>query len=185
MKLRTVFHKVLANPWLYQQCQNAIGGTRARAWTFERYVKVAPGESVLDIGCGPGDSLRLLNLPIGAKYLGVDLSVEYLAEARSRASTDIQFIAGDCTNLQSLIGDRTFNWILCMGLLHHLDDSQCHRLLAQAGQALDNDGTVICLEPTLNHSQGWLTQTVMKRDRGEYVRFHQHWQKIYRQHFDS
>jgi SAM-dependent methyltransferase len=42
-----------------------------------------PGRSVLDIGCGPGRHLRVLE-GAGAEAFGIDLSADLLAEARRR-----------------------------------------------------------------------------------------------------
>jgi SAM-dependent methyltransferase len=57
---------------------------------------IAPGERVLDVGCGNGfTSLEAARR--GARVLGLDLSAEMLEVARSRAAgqPDVEFVQGD------------------------------------------------------------------------------------------
>jgi len=61
---------------------------------------IAPGDRVLDIGCGSGQSTRdAARLARDRSALGVDLSESMLAEARRRASTEgltnVEFLRAD------------------------------------------------------------------------------------------
>jgi len=66
-----------------------------------RALALAPGESVLDLGCGCGDSALALAARVGAKgfVLGVDLSEPMLARGRERAAAaglaQVEFAAAD------------------------------------------------------------------------------------------
>src|SRR3954468_3704025 len=180
---RSVLETLLQHPALYQFVQDVIGGTRARQWTVERYVRLQPGESTLDLGCGPGDLLKLLPATADFKYLGIDLSEKYLNVAAKRANDSIDFVQGDCAHFLPLLDGRRFDWIFCMGLLHHLSDAQCQSLLSAAAQSLTEKGSLICLEPTLSDSQSRLTHATMSLDRGEYLRTEDEWRQLFDSEF--
>ncbi len=178
-----IFDRFLSKARPYQWFQDLIGGTRAREWTLARYVPVQHGQSILDLGCGPGDLLRLLPKMVDFDYLGLDISESYLAQARRRQTRTVRFERGDCTNFYDQLGNRRFDWILCMGLLHHLDDEQCNSLLSQAASSLKPHGSVICLEPTFFPQQNWITRQVMKQDRGRFVRSDLEWIALFAKWF--
>jgi ubiquinone/menaquinone biosynthesis C-methylase UbiE len=62
-----------------------------------------PGEQVLDIGCGCGDSSLVLSEQVGANgtVLGIDLSTPMLTRARERAQnrTNLTFLQGDASTM--------------------------------------------------------------------------------------
>ena len=78
-----------------------------------RALAAAPGESVLDLGCGCGDSSLALAERVGAKgsVLGVDLSEPMLARARARAAAagrrQLEFVAADVQT--GPLGDARFD----------------------------------------------------------------------------
>lgn len=179
-----ILNRFLAQPRFYDWFQDAIGGTRARRWTIERFVRLRANDEVLDLGCGPGQLLSFLPSSDDFAYVGVDVSDSYITFANRSATPRRRFLIADCRNLSVLV-DRQFHWILCMGLLHHLDDESCARTLHEAAQHLRPDGTLVCLEPTFYPGQSWLTRWTMNHDRGEFLRFEDAWLKLYRQWFDA
>jgi len=92
----------------------------------ERYLQfcIPPGASVLDIGCGIGDTLARLKPLHG---VGVDLSGRMIEEAR-RAHSEFTFVlanAEDCNALAKIEG--TFDYILLSDTIGFADD--CQKLL--------------------------------------------------------
>ncbi len=80
---------------------------------------------VLDAGCGTGVSTEYLgHLNPQAQVLGIDLSEQALATARERCrrsgATNVQFQHLSLYEVAQLEGD--FEWINCVGVLHHLPD---------------------------------------------------------------
>jgi SAM-dependent methyltransferase len=59
---------------------------------------LAPGERVLDVGCGCGD-LALAAADAGARVVGIDVSEPMLARARARAlgRAELSFVCGDAS----------------------------------------------------------------------------------------
>src|SRR5262245_64697948 len=86
---------LLALPAFYRAFGRLIGGS-ARETYVREYLRPVAGERVLDIGCGPGDILAFLP-PV--RYVGVDLSANYIAAARARYGTRGEFRCEDVADL--------------------------------------------------------------------------------------
>ena len=80
---------------------------------------IQPGSKLLDVGCGNG-SIYGQCLPRGYDYLGVDLSENAVAEART-AGINAQKI-DDATRLP--FPDESFDAALCLEVLEHLFQPQ-------------------------------------------------------------
>lgn len=78
---------------------------------------VAPGQSVLEVGCGRGDLLSALKPAIG---IGIDFSAEMIQRARQR-HPDLQFLAADAHRLAL---DQKFDVIILSDLVNDLWDVQ-------------------------------------------------------------
>ena len=93
-----------------------------RALTADR-LRVGPGASFLDVGCGPGDVVIGLARTIGpgGRAVGIDASTTMLDEARRRATAagvTAEFELGDAMHLAFPDGtfdatrsERTFQWL--------------------------------------------------------------------------
>ncbi|HLZ19803.1 MAG TPA: glycosyltransferase [Smithellaceae bacterium] len=79
---------------------------------------VAPGQRVLELGCGRGDLLAALK---PSKGVGVDFSQEMIERARKR-HPDLLFIEADCHQLQSL--DGPFDAVILSDLIDDIWDVQ-------------------------------------------------------------
>ncbi len=82
--------------------------------------RVAAGQRVLDVGCGPG-ALSAAAAARGADVTGVDLAEGMLAEARRR-HPDVDFVCGDAEALP--FADGTFDVALGAFLINHLPDAE-------------------------------------------------------------
>jgi 2-polyprenyl-3-methyl-5-hydroxy-6-metoxy-1,4-benzoquinol methylase len=96
---------------------------------------------VLDAGCGTGNtSLALARQFPFVEVLGVDQSGTSLEKARAAAGTlgleNIRFRRWDL--MKPLTGERSFDLILCLGVLHHVADMKA--VLANLRRALRSDG---------------------------------------------
>ena len=93
-----------------------------RAHTADR-LRIGPGGSLLDVGCGPGDVVITLARTIGpgGRAVGIDVSSTMLDEARRRAlaaGVTAEFEVGDAMALafpddtfDAARSERTFQWL--------------------------------------------------------------------------
>jgi SAM-dependent methyltransferase len=82
-----------------------------------------PGDAVADIGCGTGRALPALRAAVGPNgvVLGVDLTVEMLAEATSRGRGELAtLLLADATTLP--LAGGTLDAVFAAGLVSHLPD---------------------------------------------------------------
>jgi SAM-dependent methyltransferase len=157
----------LALPRVYSAFQERLAIPRSRAQIADVYVRARQGDSVLDLGCGPGDMLGYLP---EVDYLGIDLNARYLEEAqrRHRARSRARFVKMDVRVLKDT-GER-FDLVLAQGLLHHLSDPQALTLLQAVGSVMKPGGRLITLDPTRTPGQGLIARLLVSSDRGRFVR---------------
>jgi ubiquinone/menaquinone biosynthesis C-methylase UbiE len=100
---------------------------------------VAPGQSVLDAGCGTGILARIAADRVGptGRVVGVDLSEGMLAVAR-RLRPDLEWRRGDAADLPLL--SASFDLVACQSMLMFVPDAT--RVLAEMGRVAGPQGTV-------------------------------------------
>jgi SAM-dependent methyltransferase len=157
---------LLGRAWAYELLQFAVGSNRSHASFVDTYVAPSSGSRILDLGCGPGHILRAL--PVDIDYVGVDSSAAYIASAKAKWSDRGVFRLGDVR--ESIEVEGYFDIVLAMGVLHHLDDVGCSRLLENAGAVLAEAGRVVTIDPAHSEAQGKLAAWLISRDRGRHVR---------------
>lgn len=113
---------------------------------FFSHLSLRAGLSVLDVGCGTGDFLRLM-APIVApgEVVGVDLSESMIAEAKLRgaaSSKNLEFRVGSALALPFESG--SFDRVLATQLLLHVPEPR--NALAEMARVLAPSGTVCVTE---------------------------------------
>jgi SAM-dependent methyltransferase len=113
--------------------------------------ELAPGERVLDLGCGAGlDSLVAVQMvgPAGS-VTGLDMTPEMLAKARAGAAeleaANARFVEGDAEQLP--FGDESFDVVISNGVIDLIPDkdavfSELHRVLVAGGRIQVADVTI-------------------------------------------
>jgi len=139
---------------------------------LDRWLRVTPGNRVLDVGCGVGRwSLALARR--GAQVTGVDISETMVAEAARRAaarglSQRCQFVAQD---LAELAVAGSYDLIVGVTVLQHILGE--HRLLAAMAGLSDRlapGGRIVLLEAAPTRRAGHCDSPIFRaRDVGEYL----------------
>ena len=162
----------------YVLLQRVVGADRLRYRCIE---EIRPGETVLDVGCGPAYYFPRLPQPV--KYHGFDTDAPYIDWATKRfGGENASFHCGifDEAAARSL---PPTDVVLLLGLLHHLSDEQCTSLLNLTASVLSPGGRVISVDTCFEPTQGRISRWMSENDRGEYVREPAAFEKLAMQSF--
>jgi ubiquinone/menaquinone biosynthesis C-methylase UbiE len=154
------------------------------AWLREH---CAPGRLVLDYCCGTGLN-TLFMAECGADVVGIDISPESARAARARLTDEglaerAKFVVTDAE--RTAFGDRTFDIILCNGVLHHLDSGAA---FAELSRILKPGGRVFCVEALAHNPVFQLYRRLTPHMRTEWEADHilsRRQITLARQHFQS
>lgn len=159
-------HRALKAPAIYGAVQRALGADRFRERITADLLKPRPGLRVLDIGCGPAVLRDLLG---DVAYTGIDFNARHIAEAQARARPGDRYLVGDATD-EIAFPPASFDLVLMIGLLHHIDDAGCSKLLARAGELTAPGGRAITLDGIKEPKQRPLARLLASMDAGKMVR---------------
>jgi ubiquinone/menaquinone biosynthesis C-methylase UbiE len=115
---------------------------RAQRNEMLRLLALAPGEAVIDVGCGPGFLCESMADQVGSggRVLGIDVSADLVAFAKRRNQRDwLAYEMGDAMALAA--PDETFDVAVCAQVLEYVTDAnrgiaEIYRVLKPGGRAL-------------------------------------------------
>ena len=121
----------ILKPWLFYLQKKATG-----------YVDINKKINVLDVGCGTGDTLRILSKNSRAKLYGIDLSENMLERARKKLGTRAVLNLGDADKLQ--FRNNFFDYVICTEAFHHFPEpnltfKEMKRVLKKGGRLILTD----------------------------------------------
>jgi SAM-dependent methyltransferase len=162
---------------LYRAAEHAKGYALAQ-WvsqpTTDRFralirsrVTPGPGETLLDVGCGPGH----YRSSFACDYSGIDINPDYIRMASSHL--DGRFMVMDGTRLE--FDDETFDHVVSVATLHHLTDEQVVQMVREAMRVCKPSGRVHLLDAILPITPNFgFKRVVFRLDRGGYPRTYEH-----------
>ena len=156
---------VLKSPPLYMVLQRLVGGVQMRNTCIE-LLSPKEGERILDVGCGTAYYLR--QMP-EVDYHGFDIDHRYISHARAHLGNRGKFYCQPFEEKQARQLGR-FDAVMLIGILHHLDDDGCDRLLDLAASVLGPEGRVITIDTVFHAGQNWFERLLANNDRGKHVR---------------
>ena len=120
-----------------------------RAGFYVEHAALGAGRLALELGCGTGLFLERVARS-GAALVGIDLSADLLARARSRigALANVSVLRGDAHRLP--FPDASFDAVYGSSILHHLDVVAA---LGEARRVLRTGGRLVFTEPNLLNPQ--------------------------------
>ncbi len=173
---------ILSFPAGYRFFQRMVGAESSRKTYLVEHVKPCPGDKILDIGCGPGDILN--HLP-NVRYTGLDISPEYIAAAKQRYGSRGRFFCSD-VGLAAIEGEHgSFDLVLSVGVIHHLDDAQADKLFALARRVLSPTGRLVTYDGCYVPQQSRIARWMLSKDRGKFVRTREEYLRLAAPHFST
>jgi SAM-dependent methyltransferase len=156
---------VLAVPQAYQLYWTLIGGAARSRVLVNEYVRPKPDDRILEIACGPGTIVPYLPQ---SGYVGFDANSYYIERARKRF-TRAKFVC-ERVSEYSLPDKGSFDIVLALGIVHHLDDAEAAQLFRIAHQALKPGGKLFTLDGVWTDGQSAATRYLLAHDRGQFIR---------------
>lgn len=123
---------------------------------------LAPGERLLDVGCGTGLCAPLAR----GLYLGIDTSLISLGFAQRRFGDAQRHFAMMSAGAMA-VAPASFDKCAIVNVAHHLDAAALDTLLVDARTAVR--GPVVLVDPAPDVGNA-LELAILRHDRGEYVR---------------
>jgi cyclopropane fatty-acyl-phospholipid synthase-like methyltransferase len=157
----------LSLPWVYKIFQRMIGNRKSQRRFVDEIVSVKPGMKVLDIGCGPAEILE--DLPEGIDYIGYDMEQKYIDFARQKYGSRGRFYCQRVSE-QDVPEPGTYDRVLAIGLVHHLDDDEARKLFELAAVALRPGGAMVTNDNAYIENQNPIARFVISQDRGRHTR---------------
>ena len=119
----------------YREILNRLSGTENEDDT---------GKKLLDVGCGTGEMLRMIEDARPGKYhlFGIDISANSLSKAAASLGSAAVFAEGDAEALP--YADGQFDIVLCMHSFHHYPDPD--RALCEMKRVLRPGGVLYLVE---------------------------------------
>lgn len=108
-------------------------GVRQRQ--LRRFLRLTPGDRVIDLGCGSGRSM-LWNAGSGASFVGVDVSPYFAREARQQ----VDLALADLRQLP--FPDGSFTKAYALDVLEHLSPEALDAMLREAARVLAPGGAL-------------------------------------------
>jgi len=151
-----------------------MGAPEANSWLVNDVIEIAPDMKVLDVGCGTANILSALP---DVEYLGIDSNPKYIDKARRRFGTRGQFEVLD-VNDPSFKDFGTFDRVLLIGVLHHLDVGEVRNLLKSLSTCLGREGRLVTFDNALIEWQHPIARFLAKADRGRFSRSPEHYRRL-------
>jgi ubiquinone/menaquinone biosynthesis C-methylase UbiE len=159
----------IVDPWQYHlrkpyaevnECSHILAGLSA----IFSAMKLAPGQQVLDFGCGTGwlsevlANLRCRVVGLDVSAAAIDIAERGLASHPIRNQLDIEFAVFDGQNIP--FEDASFDRIICFDSFHHVFDQDF--IIGEFSRILRAGGIVAFHEPGPTHAFSPQSQYEMK-----------------------
>lgn len=126
-------------------------------------------DKMIDVGCGAG----VLSLEFTKEaYSGIDTDPGFIAYARQKYPRN--FIVGEGAKLP--FADEQVDFVLIVGVLHHLSTEQCHNVFEEINRVLKPGGSILIIEDTKTSSP--VARFIQSHDQGAFIRSRAEWDTL-------
>ena len=142
-------------------------GSRIRNDMLRQFLAPAPGELVVDLGCGSGRAL-VWNRDMGATMVGIDIAPFFSHDAREQ----MDLMLGDLRKLP--FADATFDKAWSLDVLEHLSPEALDGMLAEAARVLKPGGSLFVYTHVRKNAPiakglRWINRLAQQLDRWDLV----------------
>jgi ubiquinone/menaquinone biosynthesis C-methylase UbiE len=126
-----------------------LGRARAIRTKTADVARIAPGEIVLDVGCGTGDLTMVTQARTSAagRVYGIDAAPAMIAVARRKAAQAGRVIDYRVAAVEALpFPDATFDVVVSSLMMHHLPDDLKGRGLTEIRRVLKPNGRLLVVD---------------------------------------
>ena len=141
--------------WLFEPLNRSLRLLGVRMFPPEKNMKV------LDVGCGTGVHLDIYRRS-GCELYGIDNSPSMLDVARVRLGVDAELRLADATKMP--YENNTFDLIVCMLVLHEMDQRMRMSVIAEMKRVLKTEGRILLIDYHAGPARplkGWLTKPII------------------------
>ena len=162
------WRRLLESPSVFNFWQRIAGAHSWKKRLIKDYVQPKGKEKILDVGCGTGPILSILDKNLKIDYVGCDINSEYIEHAKKHHAPNGRFY---CCSVDRLPADESgFDVILAIAIFHHLDDKTSRLLIQSVKEKLRPEGFFLMAEPVYSNKQSSLERFLMGKDRGQNIR---------------
>jgi len=161
-----MLRSVLNYPAAYRLFTSIVGGSRSRRRFSENFIRARDGDRILDLGCGPADLVEYLP---HVEYIGFDTNPAYIKNAKARWGDRATFVCGHVGDASGQLSG-TFDIVLAVGVVHHLNDDEAVELFRVAFGALRPGGRLVTFDGAFVKGQSPVARFLLSKDRGGFVR---------------
>lgn len=173
--IRGILAQESEKPNQYNLIQRFFGSQNMWLNFVDMYIRPLQAKQILDIGCGTAEIVDYLTTDLS--YTGIDSNQAYIHSSQGKHPTH-QFIHGDWNALEKKLSTKP-DLILCLGLLHHLDDVSARSMLETCYHFLETGGRIISLDGTMQEDSGRLERLFYKVDRGRFIRSQKEYAQLF------
>ncbi len=171
-------YSMLGIHWVYSGFVSALGADRVSGYLVDRILGETSGLRILDFGAGTGGLRSRLG---DCDYTAIEPNPGYCRRMEVVLRPGDTIICGSVEELEAL--DGTFDRILMMAVLHHLNDELGERVLRAFARHLAPDGMVVVMDNVFSPGQSTVSRLVAAADRGQHVRTVSAYQRLARRSF--
>ena len=178
--LKSLAHRLVAIPWVYDAVQVAAGIRYLDPFLQRQIDRVAPGATVVDIGGGTGRMRKLWHS--AGSYTNAEPDPQKLAGFKADARA--LGVLADGRRLP--MDDQSVDVVMLVSVAHHLTDEQFRDVLAEARRVLRPDGRFMLFDPVWEPGRALfpLTRLLWHFDRGSYSRREGEFDTVLREQFE-
>jgi SAM-dependent methyltransferase len=160
--------RLLSHPTVFRALKTSLLPRGSLERMVDEHFPVNDGDSVLDLGCGYGDSAHFF--AGRCNYVGIDHNPSYIEVARSiNQGNDAQFFVADVAD--PVVAEHgPYDLVMMLGVLHHLSAADVTHLSVLIRSLLNPSGRFVAIEPVFTSTQRLSARIAIAADRGRHVR---------------